>query len=260
MFWRPKIFFFCLLLLLPACDVEKYPLPEGSDRPDILIYCGITMIQPILEIGTLLEQQENCRVKITYGGSGHLLRSVEVNQLGDIFFPGSASYVKKLALTGVVTKMQQVGYNEAGLFVRSGNPLRIKADVTSLLDRQLRVVIGNAQAGSIGRETKRILEHKGIFQQVVETSLYMTTDSKGLARAIRDGDADLVMNWKATGYLEDNLGKMDFLSVAESAEDKKPLVMGLLKFSRDPVLAEKMIQLAASTVGQDIFRKYGFLD
>ncbi len=251
----------CLLLLMSGCEVEKYPLPENTGRPDILIYCGMTMVQPVLELSALLEEQEQCRVKITYGGSGHLLRSVQVNEIGDIFFPGSVTYVNQLSRAGVVIDTRQVGHNEAVLFVAPGNPRHIAADVRSLLDKNLNVVIGSPEAGAVGHETRRLLLREGIYERVVENSLYMTTDSKGLAKAIRDGSADLVMNWRAAAFLPENQGKVELLSAVAATEDgKRPLVMGLLKYSRNPLLARKMMHLAASATGRNIFRKYGLVD
>ena len=124
---------FILPFLLVACDMQKYPEPVNSNQRELLIYSGMTMLQPLQEISTLIEKEENCRIKITYGGSGHILKSVEVNQIGDLFFP----------------------------------------------------------------------------VEYIET---------------------------------------------------QPLVMGLLSYSQHPELARKIMQLASSAVGQNIFRKYGFLD
>ncbi|MCD6580765.1 MAG: substrate-binding domain-containing protein [Desulfuromusa sp.] len=251
---------FILLFLLVACDMQKYPEPENNDQRELLIYSGMTMQQPLQEISALIEKEENCRIKITYGGSGHLLKSVEVNQIGDLFFPGDKSYIDELQDKGIITESIPVGYNEAGLFVQPGNPKQITSDLKQLQNRQLHVVIGTKKAGAIGRETERILQQAGVYQEVVNNSLYMTTDSRGLAQAIKNQDADLVVNWKAVDFLPENTGKMDFIALPIEDAEKQPLVMGLLKYSRYPELARKIMQLASSDVGQNIFCKYGFLD
>lgn len=251
---------FILPFFLSSCDLQKYPEAENSDRPEILIYSGITMIEPLMEIVTLVEAQENCQIKITYGGSGHILKSVEVNQLGDIFFPGDDSYIKPLKGTGVITESVQVGYNQLGFFVQPGNPKKISGSLDHLLDKRLNIVIGSAEAGSVGHETKRVLSQARIYQDVVNNALYMTTDSKGLAAAIKSKNADLTPNWKAVGYLKRNVGTMDFIPISSKYSQKHPLVMGVLTYSQHPELAKKILELASSEVGRNIFRKYGFLD
>ncbi len=246
--------------ILLACDMQTYPEPESSPQRELLIYSGMTMIQPLQEISALIEQDEHCRIKITYGGSGHILKSVKVNQIGDLFFPGDKSYIDGLQEQGIITESVQVGYNEAGFFVQPGNPKQITSDLRQLQNRQLHVVIGSRKAGAIGRETEKILRQAGIYQEVLNNALYLTTDSKGLAQAIMKQDADLVLNWKATNYLSENIGKMEFVALPPEYSERQLLVMGLLTYSQHPQLARKIMQLAASEVGQSIFRKYGFLD
>lgn len=251
---------FILLFFLTACDMQKYPEPANSNQCELLIYSGMTMLQPLQEISALIEKEENCRVKITSGGSGHILKSVEINQIGDLFFPGDKSYIDELQKKGTVTQSVQVGYNEAGLFVQPGNPKQITSDLNQLQNKLLNVVIGTKKAGAIGRETKRILQHAGIYQEVIDNSFYMTTDSRGLALAIKSKDADVVMNWKAISFLPANIGQMDYIALPDEKIKQQPLVMGLLTYSHHQGLARKIMQVASSDVGQNIFQKYGFLD
>ena len=123
---------FILPFLLVACDMQKYPEPVNSNQRELLIYSGMTMLQPLQEISTLIEKEENCRIKITYGGSGHILKSVEVNQIGDLFFPGDNSYIDELQDKGIITESIPVGYNKAGLFVQPGEFFNRRASIKKL--------------------------------------------------------------------------------------------------------------------------------
>lgn len=91
-------------------------------------------------------------------------------------------------------------------------------------------------------------------------NLYLTTDSKGLAEAIRSEDADLVLNWKSVNFLPENLNRMAFIDLPAAYVKKQTLGMGLLIYSQLPEIARKIMQLAASAIGQDMFRKYGLQD
>lgn len=255
-----KYLIFLVMFLLSGCDMTEYPQPEKQYHSELLVLSGMTMISPVMEIAALFEQQEDCRVKISYGGSGHLMRSIEVNRVGDVFFPGDESYIQQLKAREIITRTAVIGYNVAGFFVEKGNPHQIKADVKALIDPQLRVAIGSPEAGSIGRETQRILDQVGIFRDVVDNALYLTTDSKGLVQAIKRRDADLVINWRAVYYLSDNRVKMDFIPLPDSTAPQQPMVMGQLIYSHEPELAHRFIELSASPQGQAIFAKYGFQD
>ncbi|MGB2987641.1 MAG: substrate-binding domain-containing protein [Phycisphaerae bacterium] len=240
------------------------PGPSEADaatgKKQLLVYCGITMIQPMTEIARVIEQQEGCEIIITKGGSGNLLRAIKVNKVGDLYLPGSDSYIKTCKEEGLVSETVHVGYNKAALMVRKGNPKGISSDLANLVSPDYYVVIGDPDSGSIGRETKKILERRGIFEQVIANALKLTTDSKDLVNVLRDEQADIVINWYATSIWPENRPYVDALSIDEQYASKKKLVLGLLKFSEHPDIARKFLAYASSAKGRALFQEYGLFD
>ena len=135
-----------------------------SERKELLVYCGITMIKPMSDIARIIESQENCKIIVTKDGSGNLLRAIEINRAGDLFLPGSDSYIDTAVHKGLVTDSVFVGYNKAAMMVRKGNPKNIPDNLESFANPDYYVVIGDPDSGSIGRETKKILEKRGNLQ------------------------------------------------------------------------------------------------
>ena len=247
-----------MLFLLVACDMEKYPEPEGNVLPEVLIYCDIAMLQPLKELATMIESAHNCQVVIISSNSDHLVRTIEINHQGDIFFPGCSSYLSPLLKAGIVTKMMAVGYNEAGFLVWPGNPKKIPAMFSSLVDPQYRIAIASPMVGSIGRDTKRALEAANIYRNVVDNALFSATDSQELTAAIINKELDLVVNWRSVKYLPGNSEKMEFLPFPPKHKFKHQLIMGKLLYSKHPKIAESLMELAISKQGKGIFKKYGF--
>lgn len=251
-------FFLSFLILIAGCgppDSANGPAPK-----ELLVYCGITMIKPMSEIAAQIEAEENCRVIVTKGGSGNLLQSIRVNQVGDLFLPGSDAYIETCRKEGLVVETAHVGYNKAALMVPKGNPKGITPDLDHLMSKAYYVVIGDPASGSIGKETKRILERKGIFEPVLANARRLTTDSKDLINVLRNREADLVVNWYATATWPENRSVVDVLPIDEAYATPKKLVLGLLKTSRQPEIARKFIGLAISEKGRAIFKKYGLYD
>lgn len=236
----------------PGLSPEK-PLP----REELLVYCGITMIQPMSEIASILEKRENIKISIIKGGSGNLLRSIKFNRLGDLYLPGSESYIQQAMENDLIEDSTHIGYNKAAIMVRQGNPKNIPAEVTTLLDPDLYIVIGNPDTGSIGKETKKILTAAGIFNQAMQNARELTTDSKRLVEVLKKGEADLVINWYATATWPENSEHIDALPIDEKYAVKKKLVLGLLKTSKYPELARKFMDYASSDTGRSIFERYG---
>ncbi len=233
---------------------------KEEKKKELLIYCGITMIKPMSDIARIIEEQENCKIIITKGGSGNLLKSIRINKIGDLYLPGSDSYVKTCLDEGLVTETVHVGYNKAAMMVQKGNPKRITADLNNLASKEYYVVICNPSSGSIGRETKKILDKKGIFQEVQDNARVITTDSKDMSLALINKQADLVINWYATSTWPDNKSYIDVLPIGEEFATKKRLAIGLLKMSSHQEIARKFMEYAASDKGRELFNKYGLYD
>jgi len=250
------LFSIAFFLHATGCDDSG----KSQAETQLLIYCGITMIKPISEIAEIIEKQEDCKILITKGGSGNLLKSIKVNGVGDLYLPGSDSYIKTCLEEGLVSDTAHVGYNKAALMVQKGNPKGFNSDLDNLKDPRNYVVIGNPDSGSVGKETKKILDKKGIFKDVAENARKLTTDSKDLVTVIRNKEADLVINWYATSTWKENKSHVDAIPIDERFAKKKKLVMGLLKTSRNPEIAGKFMAYAASSKGREIFNRYGLYD
>ncbi len=247
--------FFLWTLFLAACQPEK-PAPPPKT---MLIFCGITMIKPMMDIAEIIESQENIKIIITKGGSGNLLKSIIFNGRGDLYLPGSERYYQtiKKEHPGLILEQVLVGQNRATIMVQKGNPKHITSDLENFTRPEYAVVIGNAGSGSIGRETRKIFTQKGIYDQILANTMHLTTDSKDLALALREKKADLVMNWYAVATWDENRQFMDTIDIDPRYAEPKSLILGLLKFSENQELARKFMALAASEQGRAIFKKYG---
>ena len=246
-----------IVVVLSACDTGS---KNAATRPELLIYCGITMAHPIKEIAAIVEQEKGVKISISQGGSEDLYKSLSTSRKGDLYLPGSASYRTRHLEEGLLGDYVHVGYNQAALIVKTGNPKGVNNDVNQLVRKDIGVVIGNADTGSIGRETKRILTKVGIYEQVLENSVFLTTDSRNLNRALRDNDADLIINWRATAFFRENRDFMEVIDLDSELAEPKKLLLNQLTFSKYPDIGRYFMDYAASEMGQKIFRKYGFID
>ena len=144
--------------------------------------------------------------------------------------------------------------------VKKGNPKGIEADLKALLDERWKTVLCNPESGSIGSETKKILNNAGIYTEAMARAVYLTTDSRNLIKAIKDGDADLILNWRATAFWEGNKESVDVLELPESIAPKNVLVLNLLTSSKYPEKVKSFMAFARSDEGRKVFHHYGFLN
>ena len=93
---------------------------------------------------------------------------------------------------------------------------------------------------------------------IYDKVLYLTTDSKDLNDAIINDKCDIVLNWKATLFSNNNKSLVSVLEIDEKIAVPHNIIAGVLKYSSDPAAAKKLIELIASGEGRAIFRKFGF--
>ncbi|MEW5788524.1 MAG: substrate-binding domain-containing protein [Pseudomonadota bacterium] len=229
-------------------------------RPEILIYCGITMVRPMTEIARTFEQKENVKITLAQGGSEDLYQALKKSHQGDLYLPGEPTYRSKYLNEGLLGDVVTVGYNQLAIVVKKGNPKRVKGDPKELLRADLTVLIGNADSGSVGKETKDVLESAGLYQKVLDVAVYLAPDSRVLNNAMKKGEADVILNWRATAFFPDNVAAVDVVDLSPKLAKPQALLLNLLTFSEHKDLAKRFMAFTAGEEGQAIYRKWGFLD
>lgn len=248
-----------IVFLVTACLFTASATAQSA-KTELLLYCGITMVRPMTEIAQMFEKRENVKISIAQGGSEDLFQSAKKSGVGDWYLPGEPSYRDKHLAEGLFGEQATVGFNQMAMIVLKGNPKKVKPDPRELLRKDLVAIIGNAESGSVGQEAKNILDRLGIYPQVIRTAAFLAPDSRSLMNAMKKGEADLTMSWRATGYFADNAGKLDVVDLDPQIAKPQALLLIQLKSSKNPELTKRFMTLAAGDEGQAIFRKHGFLD
>jgi molybdate transport system substrate-binding protein len=231
-----------------------------ATKPEMLIYCGITMIRPMTEIARLYEQRENVKIALAQGGSEDLYQNLKKSGVGDLYLPGEPTFRSKYLAEGLLGDVVTVGYNQLAIMVKKGNPKHVKGDVKELLRNDVTIIIGNAESGSVGKETKDVLSAAGIYSKVLDATIYLAPDSRGLNNAMKSGEADVILNWRATGFFPDNAKAVDVIDLNPKLAPPQALLLNLLSFSKNKEQAKRFMHFAAGEEGQAVFRKFGFLD
>jgi molybdate transport system substrate-binding protein len=85
-------------------------------------------------------------------------------------------------------------------------------------------------------------------------------DSRAINLALKRGDADVALNWRATAFFPDNAPQIDVIDLDPTVAKPQALLLNLLTFSKNSAMASRFMAYAASSEGQAVFRKFGFLD
>jgi len=232
----------------------------ANEKPQLLFYCGITMVKPMREISKIVEKEEHCIIKIIQGGSQDLYDSLKFSKDGDIYLPGSDAYIKKYKKMGFFKRSVNIGYNQAAIFVQKGNPKNIK-DLNYLLDSNISTMLCNPESGSIGKNSKKVLiafGGKKFYDKAFDATVEVGTDSRNINKSLIDKMVDMAINWRASAFWKENRPYIDIIQIDEKYAPRKKLMLTELSFSKHKDIVKKLLDYSISKEGKDIMKKYGF--
>ena len=239
---RAKIVFLILVgsLVFPLGFILLTPANKGAP---LLVYCAAGMRKPMTAIAKSYEDQYGVKVNLQFAGSGVLLSNVASSRSGDLFLSADLSYIEIAREKKLLTDAIPTCFLTAGLAVQKGNPLGI----TSLLDLRdrpdLRLVIANPEAASVGKFTKKILSKAGLWEAISARTLAMKPTVNEIANDVKLGSADVAIVW---GAVARQYPELEFINVPEFDLETKTVAIGILNSAKVPADAFRFARYASS--------------
>jgi molybdate transport system substrate-binding protein len=230
-----------MFLVIPGCGRESEPL---------VVYAGKGLKYPLEEISENFRQREGIPVSIVYAGSDTLLTTLQKTNRGDVYIPGSSSYIKDAG--ALVTRDRFVAMHIPAFAVRAGN-LRTYAD---LLAPGVRIAVGNKDMAAIGRIVEAMLKDTTPEQNFRHNIVITASTVNELLELVVDGEVDAalvwsdMLRWKAAKALA-------LVEIPAVLNKPKEIRVCVLSTSLAPDRATRFADYVAGE-GQKIFEKHGF--
>ncbi|MGD9518303.1 MAG: molybdate ABC transporter substrate-binding protein [Armatimonadota bacterium] len=240
--WMPK----------PARETEL-----AKKRVGLHMYCGAGLRPPIEKLAKAFEEKHrNVRLNVSYAGSGCLLAQLTFAKRGDLYMPGEAFYLDQAKKRGFLVEEAQIAYFVPVILVAKGNPKGVKG-LEDLLRPDVKVGIGEPEACAVGRVTKIILQRAGLWEKIEKRQqIRRALNVPELAYWVSLGSVDAAVVWQAQA--KQFADKCDAVPVPSKYYDPVDISIGLLKFSKNPDMAQRFIQFVSSPEGKAVFREAGY--
>jgi molybdate transport system substrate-binding protein len=243
-----KSFLFIVLIflfsLLTSCAQESKPL---------VVFAGKGLKHALDEIKTNFEKKENIPVLIIYAGSQTLLTTIKKTGKGDVFIPGSASYIEQAG--DLVTSSEYLAMHIPTFAISPKNSKKL-VEYTDLVNSDVRIGIGNRKLTAIGKTTQNILERSAPDQNFSSNIVVSASTSNQLIQLLLNEELDAALVWKDLLNLEsaNDLGE---ISIPKSINVTKEIRVSTLSTSRNQSGAKRFLEFV-TTEGRAVFTNHGF--
>lgn len=241
----------CLLFILGifvslggGCSKKVEPL---------IVYSGKGMKNAMDEIVKAFEKKEGTPVNITYAGSNSLLLTLNTTRKGDVFMPGSYTYIKKAG--DMVIKPKFVAHHIPAFIVSNKASESIKS-YEDLLKPGVRLAVGNKDTCAIGRVGEAILSGASSEQTFRSNVVVTGSTVNELFDMVQDFEVDAALVWEDMVQW-DKSGDLTLINLPENMNKTKEIWVASLSSSNVPEMAARFSDFV-TTEGQAIFIKHGF--
>ena len=240
-----KIIVITLILLLGGCS---------QPSNNLLIYSGKGLKFAVDEIIENFKKEEGVSVSVVYAGSKTLLDTIRKTHKGDIYIPGSNTYITDAG--DLITRSEFVAYH-VPTFVVSPNKSKELKTFEDLLKPGVRIAAGNKRMAAIGRVTEQILKNASAVKKQNKSIVITASTVNELLQLVAQNKVDAALIWRDMMKWDAAIGLTE-VKIPDSINKIKKIFVGKLSTTTDSELAERFLEYATSKEGRLIFQKHGF--
>lgn len=227
----------------------------GASKSTLFAYVGAGIKAPVVELAELFEAKTGIKVEMTFNNSGALLGQLQLSRKGDLYIPGSMSFVEKAKSAGFVAEIVgPLAYHVPIIITPKQNPAKI-AGIGDLAKPGVKLVLPDKQSTALGQTAFKIFAKIGVTEAVEQNiQAYLETPMKVIAAIqMGQGDAGIVEYSNAANYQD----KLSFIEIDPAVNEVEELPCASLTVSKQPEAAALFLEFA-KTEGPGFFAKHGF--
>jgi molybdate transport system substrate-binding protein len=224
---------------------------KKKDNSVLKLYCGAGLRRGVNVVKVEFEKKTGIKVEVDYGGSGIIIARAKEAKDGDLFMPGSETYVDDLqSQSGIVKSKHQVSYFVPTIIVQKGNPKKIQS-VKDFFTEGTTVALGKAKACAIGKLSTKILGKSGLDRAKLDAKESLTVNELGIWVKMKDVDASIVWDVIASNVSD----SVDAIEIPKDDNVISTVSIAVLTTSKNMNSSEKFIEFITSKEGQAILRE-----
>ncbi|MFB3881340.1 MAG: molybdate ABC transporter substrate-binding protein [Armatimonadota bacterium] len=233
--------------------------PGGAaPKTHLMVFAGAASKPPSLEAKAAYEKAHpDVQIDITFGGSGTILQQMMLEEVGDIYMPGSDDFMDKAEEKKAVIPQTRkiVCYLVPTICVQHGNPKKIRS-LTDLARPGITVGLAKPGAVCLGDASEAVLTKAGLLEKVKKNVITYAASCEHTQQLVQLGEVDAVIGWDAfKSWAPDQI---DLVKIDPKYLRVHNIPAAVAVYSQQRPAAERFIAFLTSKQGKAIFAKHGY--
>jgi molybdate transport system substrate-binding protein len=226
---------------------------------EILVSAAISLKEAFEEIGSLYEKQTGIRARFNFGASGLLQKQIEMGAPVDVFASAGEKQMDDLQTKGLIIPETRRDFaGNALVLIAPAHPQIALRSFAELARPEIgRVAIGNPKTVPAGQYAEEALRNLRLWD-AMQPRLILAENVRQVLDYVTRGEVDA-----GIVYASDMAGAHEGTVIAAQAPkgSYSPIEypMAVVKQTGQGWNARRFIDLALSSTGQTVLKKYGFL-
>lgn len=230
-------------------------LSWSATAADLHAYVGAGLRPPVDELIAAFKKETGNTVQAEYGGSGPMAARVEETGKGDIFLPGSTTFVEPLDKKGLIRDSRVLVLHGPIIAVHPSKADAIKS-LADLAKPGVKLGVGDPQAMALGRTAEQVLDHIPEGAAVRANITVRAATVNQLSTYVIEGNVDAALIGAADAA--QNPGKFAIVSIPPGLAMAEKVPVAVLKSSEHPDEAEAFAAFLSTEKSLAVFARYGF--
>ena len=242
-------------VLLSVLLLGSFAYPQ-----DIRVAAASDLTSALPAIAQQFEQENHCKVTVTFGSSGNFFQQLENGAPFDVFLSADRQYPEALDQAGLTVPGSRVEYatGRLVLWARSDSAFDVAKGLKGLTSPAVKkIAMANPRHAPYGKAGEAALRTEGVYEQV-SSKLVLGENVSQAATFAQTGNAD-------AGILPLSLALNPTMQAAGHyvqipASEYPPIRQAAvaMKHSKNPDLAKKFVQFLSNDAARRTLREFGF--
>jgi len=228
-----------------------------AEHSQLHVYSAGAVAAPLQEAVKIFEREEGARVRVTVGKPANLLASIAQSKQGDLISCGAEYILDEAESRGLIVKgsRRSLGARRSVIIVPVGNPGGIRS-LADLCRPDAR--IGVAADGCLKGVWDDIASKAGVTDAFRRNITHYADACGSLMALINQEKVDAIIGWNAFHNIWPD--SCEVIELEDRLQTFRSTVIGIVKYTSNMNLAQKLVDFLVSDKGRGIYADYGWIN